>query len=100
MWCLFLVSINKIMGKGIIGAKGYNLGEITGVEVNALGWKVTHLHVKLNSQAADELDFKKRFRSSTVCMPVSLVSAMGDVITMNKSVAEISGDSSITERKE
>jgi len=95
-----LVSISKIIGKGVVGAKGYNLGEVTGAEVNSVDWKITHLHVKLNSQAADELGFKKRFRSSKVCMPVSLVSAMGDVITMNRSITEISGDPSITECKE
>ena len=36
------------------------------------------------------LGFKKRFRSSSVCMPVSLVSAVGDVVTIGSDLKELS----------
>ncbi len=97
---LVLVNFDEVVGKNVIGAKGYNLGAVKGAEVNVIDWKITHLYVKLSSQAADELGFKKRFRSSTVCMPVSLISAIGDVVTLNRALTEISGDPSITECKE
>ncbi len=93
-------SFDEILGKDVIGAKGYNLGTVKGAEVNVVEWRITHLQVKLSSQAADELGFKKRFRSSTVCMPVSFISAVGDVVTLNRALTEISGDNSITECKE
>ena len=97
---IILSSFDEILGKDVIGTKGYNLGTVKGAEVNVVDWRITHLHVKLSSQAADELGFKKRFRSSTVCMPVSYISAVGDVVTLNRALTEISGDTSITECKE
>jgi sporulation protein YlmC with PRC-barrel domain len=97
---VILSSFDEILGKDVIGAKGYNLGTVKGAEVNVVEWRITHLQVKLSSQAADELGFKKRFRSSTVCMPVSFISAVGDVVTLNRALTEISGDNSITECKE
>ncbi len=92
-----LVSIDKLSGKNVIGAGGYNLGEVKGAEVNTSTWQVTHLQVKLSNQASEELGFKKRFRSSTVCMPVSLVSAVGDVITIGKALSELSKNPEISE---
>jgi sporulation protein YlmC with PRC-barrel domain len=91
------VSVDKLFGKNIIGAGGYILGELKGVEVNTITWQVTHLQVKLSNQASEELGFKKRFRSSTVCMPVSLVSAVGDVITIGKALNELSKNPEISE---
>lgn len=95
-----LISIDKLVGKNVIGAKGYNMGEVKGFEFDPVDWKVTHMQVKLSDKAADELGFKKRFRSSTVCMPISMVAAIGDVVTLNKSLIDISGDNSVTECKE
>jgi sporulation protein YlmC with PRC-barrel domain len=95
-----LVSVEKLNGKKVIGAKAYTLGEVEGAEVNTDNWRLTHLHVKLTDQAATELGFKKRFRSSTVCMPVSLITAVGDVITIDKSFEELSKTVEIVEYKE
>jgi sporulation protein YlmC with PRC-barrel domain len=97
---LFLVSIDKISGKNVIGQGGYDLGEVKGAEINTSTWNVTHLQVKLSSKASDELGFKKRFRSSTVCMPISLVTAVGDVVTIGKSLNELSNNPEITECQE
>lgn len=91
-----LVSVDALVGKNVIGTMGYDLGEVKGVEVNTSTWNVTHLQVKLTSKAADELGFKKRFGSSTVCMPVTLVNAVGDVITVNKSLNELSQNPEIS----
>lgn len=85
-----MVSANTLIGKKVIGTAGYDLGQVKGFEMNTDTWNVTYLQVKLTSKAADELGFRKRFGSSTVCMPVSLVNAIGDVITVNKSLNELS----------
>ncbi len=92
-----MVSIDKISGKNVIGQGGDDLGEIKGAEINTNTWNVTHLQVKLSSKASDSLGFKKRFRSSTVCLPVSLVSAVGDVVTVNKTLDELSTNQEVTE---
>jgi sporulation protein YlmC with PRC-barrel domain len=92
-----VVSIDKITGKNVIGQGGDDLGEIKGAEVNINTWNVTHLQVKLSSKASESLGFKKRFRSSTVCLPVSMVSAVGDVVTVNKTLDELSNNQEVTE---
>jgi len=92
-----LVSIDEISGKKIIGIGGYEIGEVKGAEFNLNTWNITHLHVKLTSQAADEMGYKKTLRSSTICMPVSFVTAVGDVITINKALTELAGNAEIAE---
>lgn len=92
-----MVSLDKISGKTVIGQGGDDLGEVKGAEVNTNTWNVTHLQVKLSSKASESMGFKKRFRSSTVCLPVSMVSAVGDVVTVNKTLDELSSNQEVTE---
>jgi sporulation protein YlmC with PRC-barrel domain len=92
-----LVRIDELSGKNVIGAGGSILGEIKGAHVNTQTWQVTQLEVKLSSAASEQLGFKKRFRSSTVCLPVSLVSAVGDVVTVGRTLDELSKNPEISE---
>ena len=92
-----MVSVDSLYGKSVIGAGGTILGEVKGAKVNTTTWQITHLQVKLSGTASETLGFKKRFRSSTVCMPVSLVSAVGDVITIGSDLNELSMDPQISE---
>ena len=91
------MSFDKLSGKFVICAGGFDLGEINGVEMETDTWQVTHLHVKLSKQASEDLGFKKRFRSSTVCVPTSLVSKVGDNILLNKCLDELSKHPEISE---
>jgi Uncharacterized conserved protein len=92
----FLVSIDSLSGKNVIGTGGTVIGEVKGAEVNTSSWQVTHLQVKLTSAASDTLGFKKRFGSSSVCLPVSLISAVGDVVTIGSDIKELSRNAQIT----
>jgi len=56
--------------------------------------------VKLSKQASEDLGFKKRFISSTVCFPVSLVSKVGDNILLNKSLDELTKNPEVSECQE
>jgi sporulation protein YlmC with PRC-barrel domain len=91
------VSFDKLSGKFVICAGGFDLGEVNGADIDINTWQVTHLHVKLSKQASEDLGFKKRFRSSTVCFPVSLVSKVGDNILLNKCLDELSKNPEISE---
>ena len=91
------MSFEKLSGKFVICAGGFDLGEINGVEMNTDTWQVTHLHVKLSKQASEDLGFKKRFMSKTVCLPISLVSKVGDNVLLNKSLHELSRHPEISE---
>jgi len=85
-----VINIGKLMGKRVIGANAYTLGEVNGAQVDTEKWQVTHLHVSLTDEATRELGFRKPFMGSvTVCLPVSLVQAVGDVITLNKGIKEL-----------
>ena len=95
-----MVSFDKISGKFVICAGGFDLGELNGVEMNTDTWQVTHLHVKLSKPASEDLGFKKRFRSSTVCIPISLVSTVGDNILLNKTLDELTKHPEIYECRE
>ena len=76
-WRLILVNFDKLSGMFVICAGGFDLGNVNGIEINTTTWQVTHLHIKLSKPASEDLGFKKRFRSSTVCLPISLVANLG-----------------------
>jgi sporulation protein YlmC with PRC-barrel domain len=85
-----MTSVSKLMGKRVIGANAYLLGEVNGADVDTAKWQVTHLHVSLTNEATRELGFKKPIMGSiTVYVPVSLVQAVGDIITLSKGVKEL-----------
>jgi sporulation protein YlmC with PRC-barrel domain len=94
------VNFDKLSGMYVICAGGFDLGTINGIEINTATWQVSHLHVKLSKAASEDLGFKKRFRSSTVCVPISLVSQAGDNILLNKSIDELSRHPEISECRE
>ncbi|MDR0372357.1 MAG: PRC-barrel domain-containing protein [Nitrososphaerota archaeon] len=92
-----LVNFEDLTGKDVIDTSGTVLGQVKGVKVNLKNWRVTHLKVKLSSQASEPLGFKKLFGSANVCMPVSLVSAVGDVITIGSTISELRQTAEIAE---
>lgn len=94
-----LVSFETLLGKKVIGSGGYIIGEVKGAEINTTAWQVPNLHIKLTENAATELGFKKRFRSSTVCVPTRLIQAVGDVITIAPPLKELGQSKEITECK-
>lgn len=95
-----LVSINKLVGMKVITAKAYVLGEVKGLEADVENWRITHLIVKLSEKAGTDLGFKKRFGSATVSMPVELVKAVGEFISIDKSFEELSRTVDIVEYRE
>jgi sporulation protein YlmC with PRC-barrel domain len=94
-----MVSFKDLSDKFVICAGGFDLGQINGVEINTGTWKVTHLNVKLSKSASEDLGFKKRIGSSTVCVPVTLVFSVGDNILLNKSLEELTKNPEISEFK-
>ena len=94
---IILVDFDKLSGMFVICAGGFDLGNVNGIEINTINWQVTHLHVKLSKPASEDLGFKKRFRSSTVCVPTSLISQIGDNILLNKSLDELTRHPEISE---
>jgi sporulation protein YlmC with PRC-barrel domain len=95
-----LIDFESLLGKKVIGTGGYILGEVKGASVDTKTWQVIKFHVKLSDAAAEELGLKKRFRSSSVNLPVKLVKAVGDVITISLSMKEMGESTEISEYQE
>ena len=96
----YLVSFNKLVGMQVISSKARILGEVSGLEINTESWLVTYLHIKLDTEASVELGFKKRFRSSKICLPISLVKAVGELITLDASFEDLRDAFDIVECKD
>jgi sporulation protein YlmC with PRC-barrel domain len=96
---VFLISFETIVDKQVIGTGGFIIGEVKGALIDTQTWQIPQLYVKLSDNAANELGFKKRFRSSTVCLPTKMVQAVGDVVTIAPPLKALSESNEITEYK-
>jgi sporulation protein YlmC with PRC-barrel domain len=92
-----LVSANELAGKRVVSLKGDEIGEIKDVDFDITKWQVTHLQMKLSNKAAVSLGYKKTIGSFSVCMPVEIITSVGDVITVNKTLLELAEGATITE---
>ncbi len=96
---IFLVSVNELTGKKVVGVNGDSIGDVKDVEFDMQTWKITHVLLKLTEKAAVEMGYRKTSGSmgplsvnrgsNHVFMPVELISAISDVITINKTLLEI-----------
>src|SRR5437763_1798981 len=94
-----MVSANILVGKKVVGTNGDEIGNVKDVEFDTTTWKITDLLLKLSDKAASELGYTKTSGSlgrisvtqgsKTVFMPVELISAISDVITIKKTLLEI-----------
>lgn len=99
---IFLVRMNDLKGKKVIGVNGDSIGEVKDVEFDLTTWKITSILLKLSDKAASELGYKKTSGSlgplslthggSSVYLPVEIISAISDIITINKTLVEITED--------
>jgi sporulation protein YlmC with PRC-barrel domain len=86
-----MVEVSRLNGKEVITTDAFHVGEVSGAEMDNQ-WQITHLHVNLSKEATTELGFKKPVLGHiTICLPVSLIQAFGDVITLNKRRGELKG---------
>jgi sporulation protein YlmC with PRC-barrel domain len=85
-----LASSPKLKGKKVIGAKGYVVGEVEGLDVEPSNWHVKGLQVGLTDAAATELGFERPFLSKVVIIiPSKIVSLVGNFITLDKSAENL-----------
>jgi sporulation protein YlmC with PRC-barrel domain len=99
---MFLVSANDLTGKKVIGLNGDAIGQVKDVEFDARTWKINNLLLKLSDKAASGLGYKKTsgtlgplsltHGNKSVYMPVTYISSISDVITINKTIIEITED--------
>jgi len=84
------LNLVKLESKKVVGAKGYVVGEVEGLDVDFSSWQVTGLQVGLTDDTATELGFKRPFISKVVVIiPSNVVSAVGNFITLDKAVENL-----------
>ena len=81
-------NVNILLGKSVVADDARLVGAVTGVEVELMPkWEVTHLHVSLTEETTRELGYKKPFLGSVdVILPISIVKAVGDLISLDKKI--------------
>jgi len=84
-----LINFEKLIGLKVITSGAHILGEVKGARIDTKTWEVKYLNVKLADDAANRLGMKKRFRSSTISIPVDDVRAVAGVVTLTKSLEEL-----------
>ncbi len=97
-----MISANELVGKKVVGVNGDAIGEVKDVEFDNSTWKISDLLIKLTDKAASELGFTKisgglgpvtlTRGNRTVFMPVNLVASVRDIITVNRTLIEMTQD--------
>jgi sporulation protein YlmC with PRC-barrel domain len=81
---------NKIDGMQVVTSDATTIGEVNGTEIDTKKWHLTNLYVELDNEAAVKLDLKKPIIGHvTICIPVEKIEAVGDVITLNKTLEQL-----------
>ena len=85
-----LASSTKLKGKKVIGAKGYVIGEVEGLDLDISNWRVKGLQVGLTDDATTELGFKRPFLSKVVIViPSKIVGIVGNFITLDETIENL-----------
>jgi sporulation protein YlmC with PRC-barrel domain len=86
----FQVKVADLNGKQVITSGAQVLGEVEGVEIDIDKWKVTGLHINLEKEIIEKLDFKKPlFGSVIVRLPITTIKVVGDVVALDKTIEEL-----------
>jgi len=84
------MKFSKIDGMKVFSSDAFKVGEVSGAEIHTKEWAITHLYIELSDDAATKLGYKKPFIGHiTICIPVSYVKTVGDVITLNRNMQEL-----------
>jgi sporulation protein YlmC with PRC-barrel domain len=86
-----MIPVKKLNGRKVITNDAKNVGEVDGAYVETDKWNITHLIIELNDPAIELFGYKKPtfLGSVNVCIPISAVEVIGDVITLNKAFKDL-----------
>ena len=85
-----MVEIGRLFWKRVATSDDYVIGETESAELDTVTWQVKSLYVSLNDEASEKMGFDRPyFGKIFVCLPVSTVRGIGDLITLNKTFDEL-----------
>lgn len=74
----------------MITSDAQTLGHVVGTDVDTESWKVTHLSINLTDESIRALSYKKPLLGGiSICLPVSYVSKVKDVVTLKSPMHEL-----------
>ncbi len=94
-----MINFEEIVGLQVVTSGAHIIGEVKGVKIDTATWEIKYLNVKLTGEAAENLGLKKRFRSSSICLPIGMVQAVAHVVTISRTMEELESSQEITECK-
>ncbi len=94
-----MINFEEIVGLQVVTSGAHIIGEVKGVKIDTATWEIKYLNVKLTGEAAENLGMKKKFGSSSICLPVSMVQAVAHVVTISRTMEELETSQEITECK-
>jgi sporulation protein YlmC with PRC-barrel domain len=95
-----MINSEEVIGLQVVTAGAHIIGKVEGVKIDTATWDVKYLNVKLTGEAAESFGMKKRFVSSKICLPVSMVQAVAHVVTLSRTIEELESSQEIVECKE
>ena len=93
----YVINFEKMVGLQVVTSGAKIIGEVKGAKIDTATWVIKFLNVKLTGDAAESLGMKKRFRSSKICIPVGMVQAVGQLVTISRSIEELESSQEIAE---
>lgn len=88
-----MILVRRLDGRKVVTSDAKVIGEVGGTYAELDDWDITHLAVELNDDAIELFGYKKprtRFLGTvSVCLPITSVKAVGDIISLNKTFEEL-----------
>ncbi len=88
-----MILVRKLNGRKVVTSDAKAIGEVGGAYVDTESLKITHLSVDLNDAAIELFGYKKpripMIGNVSVCLPVTAVKIVGDIITLNTEFKEL-----------
>ncbi len=85
-----MVEIGRLFWKRVVTSDDYEIGETESAELDTVMWQIKSLYVSLNDEASEKMGFERPyFGKIFVCLPVSAVKEISDVISLSKSFDEL-----------
>jgi sporulation protein YlmC with PRC-barrel domain len=83
---------SELEGKKVITPGAKKIGIVAGITIDCSEWKVTHLRIELTDKIVEILGYRKPFLGHVeILLPVDVVKAVADIITLDKKVDELRG---------
>jgi len=81
---------SELEGKKVVDTKAKIIGTVSGIEIDLVEWKVTHLQIELTDELVETLGYKKPFLGHVeILLSVDAVKAVADVVALDKAIKEL-----------